>query len=54
MLLSVSSVLPCYPIAAANRGILVKRLKLVSRFINTMMFADGACEARSRNEEEAM
>ncbi len=24
------------------------------RFINTMTFADGACEARSRSEEEAM
>jgi len=27
---------------------------LVSRSINTMTFADGACEARSRSEEEAM
>jgi len=26
----------------------------VPRFINTMTFADGACEARSRSEEEAM
>ena len=27
---------------------------LVPRSINTMTFADGACEGRSRNEEEAM
>ncbi len=27
---------------------------LVSRPMNTMTFADGACEGRSRNEEEAM
>ncbi len=27
---------------------------LVSRSINTILFADGACEGRSRSEEEAM
>ncbi len=27
---------------------------LVSRSINTVTFADGACEARSRNEEKAL
>jgi hypothetical protein len=28
--------------------------ELVSRPMNTMMFADGACEGRSRSEEEVM
>ena len=35
------------------RGKHYTRLK-VSRSINTMTFADGACEGRSRSEEEAM
>ncbi len=32
----------------------VRAVGLVSRSINTMTFGDGACEGRSRSEEEAM
>ncbi len=39
-------------IVGAYNGAL--KIRLVPRSINTMMFADGACEGRSRSEEEAM